>query len=1060
VSGAGVSSAENCAASGTGLALPTITSTTSGSVCNSGTVNLSATASAGSMDWYDIASGGTSLSTGENFTTASISSTTSYWVDATDGNGCTSARSEVIASVITTPAITSSLTASGTTGNAFSYTITGTDSPTTFDATNLPAGLSINTSTGEISGTPTATGTTNVTISATNTCGTGSETLEITITSFSYIAGDYRTTTDYVNFSWNNSAGTTNYWEYYDGSSWGPTPSDFAPENASTTPGRIIIDHMGINAGGNTTNTYNDIIIRNGGQLILTDDDNPPVVAEFINSGKTIEVESGGELLIQGDIDLPSDGALIVRDGGTMIIDQANMDNVHPMWDGVENFEIGSTVKILDWDFGASATVASLVNFVNDISNNNDGYKFGYLIYDVNTGTEDWAVVGGSVGVINLVYNDFTIDNAGSGYIGGITNRTGTNGYVVNGDLIVNSGNFNFSATYNTDNFEHRAIINGDFEFNSSDNLVLHRNGYNTPGSMTKTTGSFVEFKGNVYVNPSATFSNDVASDDTRMYMVINGSGTAADPQLLDIGVTTGMTGIDTYINNNTFVQLASNNWIFNGITGLTTGITLETGSSLHFGWADDGTTPLAITMPGGASGTNTITTEPGTALYMTHAQGLDDGTNATNGNVQQFTQANRSFNQTADFWYVGKVNQVTGNAITTASTNKLIGLDMSLPSLETTLTDDITTSGKLILKSGVLKTTDTELLTLADNATVHTDADGTNGEPGSANSWVDGPLKKIGNDAFVFPLGETIWAPIGISAPSNTTDEFTGEYFHEAYSDIVNVDASLDRVSDMDYWDITRNNGSSLPTVTGYWKDNRYGISDIADVVIAHYDSGIWNDMGSNNASGATTNGSVQNSVAFTSFSPITLGFKDVVLPIELLTFNAKYTNDDVLINWATASEINNDYFTIERSKDAKVFEPVTNYPGAGNSNRIIHYETTDYTPYDGKSYYRLKQTDFDNTVSYSEIVSVNSLDNNKLADVSIWRNDNLVNIQTENMTHDADMLVQIHDMAGRILFVKRFDTYSETIQIDLGNKIVSSGIYTVTVIADDFYKTQKLVW
>jgi len=79
------------------------------------------------------------------------------------------------------PSITSSLTATGTVGSAFSYTITGSNTPTSYNATGLPAGLSINTSTGVISGTPTTAATTNVTISATNATGTGSATLALTV---------------------------------------------------------------------------------------------------------------------------------------------------------------------------------------------------------------------------------------------------------------------------------------------------------------------------------------------------------------------------------------------------------------------------------------------------------------------------------------------------------------------------------------------------------------------------------------------------------------------------------------------------------------------------------------------------------------------------------------------------------------------------------------------------------------------------------------------------------------------------------------------------------------
>ena len=81
---------------------------------------------------------------------------------------------------------------------------------------------------------------------------------------------------------------------------------------------------------------------------------------------------------------------------------------------------------------------------------------------------------------------------------------------------------------------------------------------------------------------------------------------------------------------------------------------------------------------------------------------------------------------------------------------------------------------------------------------------------------------------------------------------------------------------------------------------------------------------------------------------------------------------NNQVNLAWTTASETNNDYFTIQKSKDAQIFEDVFVVDGAGNSSTIINYFDIDKSPYTGISYYRLKQTDFDGHVSYSNIVPI----------------------------------------------------------------------------------------
>lgn len=97
------------------------------------------------------------------------------------------------------------------------------------------------------------------------------------------------------------------------------------------------------------------------------------------------------------------------------------------------------------------------------------------------------------------------------------------------------------------------------------------------------------------------------------------------------------------------------------------------------------------------------------------------------------------------------------------------------------------------------------------------------------------------------------------------------------------------------------------------------------------------------------------------------------VALPIELLSFNAERVNKEVDLFWSTAMEINNDYFSLERSADAINFECLGHVDGAGNSQAQLNYTYIDENPLTGVSYYRLKQTDFNGNYKYSNIVAVN---------------------------------------------------------------------------------------
>ena len=97
--------------------------------------------------------------------------------------------------------------------------------------------------------------------------------------------------------------------------------------------------------------------------------------------------------------------------------------------------------------------------------------------------------------------------------------------------------------------------------------------------------------------------------------------------------------------------------------------------------------------------------------------------------------------------------------------------------------------------------------------------------------------------------------------------------------------------------------------------------------------------------------------------------------LPIELLSVTAEKNKSIVDVKWSTASELNNAYFTVERSQDGFNFEFVAKVPGAGRSTTLKKYVAQDEKPYQGVSYYRLKQTDYDGKFKYSKIIVVDFL-------------------------------------------------------------------------------------
>jgi hypothetical protein len=190
--------------------------------------------------------------------------------------------------------------------------------------------------------------------------------------------------------------------------------------------------------------------------------------------------------------------------------------------------------------------------------------------------------------------------------------------------------------------------------------------------------------------------------------------------------------------------------------------------------------------------------------------------------------------------------------------------------------------------------------------------------------------------------------------------------------------------VSACDYWILDRTGATPAPasnvTVTLSWNDAICGgagyITNLLGLRAARWDAATskWVNHGNGGTTGTTSNGTINTSAAVTSFSPFALASVTSLnpLPVELTGFRATDLGATVSLDWTTASELNSESFTVQRSQNGLDFEDLTQIDGAGTKTTESKYNFVDESPYSGLSFYRLKQTDYNGDVSYPGITSI----------------------------------------------------------------------------------------
>jgi hypothetical protein len=192
-----------------------------------------------------------------------------------------------------------------------------------------------------------------------------------------------------------------------------------------------------------------------------------------------------------------------------------------------------------------------------------------------------------------------------------------------------------------------------------------------------------------------------------------------------------------------------------------------------------------------------------------------------------------------------------------------------------------------------------------------------------------------------------------------------------------------------------------------------------------------------------------------------ISVYYNPTPLPIELLDFDVTLLEGKkVKAEWTTASEENNNYFEVERSVDAQHWEIIKTIKGAGNSKELIHYDCVDEKPYDGVSFYRLKQTDFDGKGQYSYIISINFVSEGDWIKIGANPVTNSITLNCIK-NEDALLIFYIYDLQGNLvkntdqIELKKDDEY--TIEIPVNE--LSKGMYLYKAVANQNTVTGKII-
>ncbi len=404
-------------------------------------------------------------------------------------------------------------------------------------------------------------------------------------------------------------------------------------------------------------------------------------------------------------------------------------------------------------------------------------------------------------------------------------------------------------------------------------------------------------------------------------------------------------------------------------------------------------------------------------------------------------------------------------------------------------LTSNISVRGSVGLSNGVLQTSEASKLTVEVGGNISPQngfrigdlGQGGNASTNGATSYVSGPLriKKMssggGQTNIVFPIGkDELYRParfdfdIDLDGDGNrdiTEITLQAELFNEDPNRPgIDMPEGVNNISALRYWKITAVEPSSNKFVniraTLAYNAEQDGVEVPEDIVFVKA-SDIGQPLQGPFEVIKARNLFINSNQLFDGFSIIVLGStsENNPLPVTLVSFDGEATEDNILLNWVTASEVNNSHFEVQRSLNGVDFETIGRVEGNGTATITQRYSFEDNLALSGINYYRLKQVDYDGAFEYSEIITV--LFNGETSNSFIVYPNPIQSSQLEIVSLDRNTIdqlyeISLHDVSGKIYYQNIASLKEASKEISSLTESLGSGVYMLKISNE---KTQHVV-